>query len=824
MISPSSSRARLKLGIVAAVVCIICPAVLIARLFYIQLINGDKYKQMAVDQQLRDTVISPHRGSIYDANMNTLAQSANVWNVVFEPANLNKSPEKAQKEVDTLVTGLAPILGIDPQVIRDAATKENSYYQVLKKKVDKETFNAVTEFIQTNNKKAKEKDSNAISINTINLEQDTKRYYPYEDLASTVLGFTKSDNRGAYGLESYYNKVLSGIEGRVVTAKNALNGDMPFKYQKLYESQDGNSLVLTIDETVQHFVEKHLEVAVREHEVKERAIGVAMNIKTGEILAMSTKPDFDPNNPRELKDPTAADRLQAARDAVLGTEEEKQEAYLKQLDDEQNRQWRNKVISDPYEPGSVFKLITASAALDTGSCSLSNSYYCPGYRQVADNKIHCWKLDGGHGSQTFTQAMMHSCNPAFIDIGQATGVHNFSTYFDRFGFTEITGIDLPGEAEGLYHPESEMGIPELSSSAFGQTFRITSIQLITAVSAALNDGNLMQPYIVKQIIDSDKNIVETYSPQVKRQVISKETSIKVRELGEAVVGGPLHDNPSGKYARIPGYRIGGKTGTSEKLDNYGEMDDGNGNMVRYFKGGNVLSFLGFAPADDPQIAVLVAMDEPVVGNAQSSTIAVPVVGAMLEDILPYLGFEPTYTAEEEAEVEVKVGNHIGKKPHEAQQTIRLDGLKTEIVGQGMTVIKQIPDPGKVLPKGGTVLLYTDESELNTEVEVPDIVGMTAQQASQAATNASLNLVLSGENLEGALNVIVSQSPEAGTKVPMGSTVTGDFVKKEEETPTAPAAASASVRAAEGQPESVNNEEESSHMDESESSTVILNLG
>lgn len=806
MANSPSTMSKLKIGFVALVVCILCPAVLVARLCYLQLIDGYKYKQMAIDQQLRDTVISPHRGSIYDSNMNTLAVSANVWNVIFEPASLNKDAEKEQVEIESIITNIVPILGIDPQKVRDSALSKNSYYQVLKKKVDKATFDEITSVIQ----ESKKKDSPIPKIDTIKLEQDTKRFYPYEDLASTVLGFTSVDNRGAYGLESYYNKVLSGVEGRVVAAKNALNGDMPFKYQKLYESQNGNSLVLTIDETVQHFLEKHLEVAVQEHEVKEKAIGIVMNIKTGEILAMATKPDFDPNNSREIKDPLAQARIDAARDAVLGTEEEKQIAYSEQLDYEQNQQWRNKAISDPYEPGSVFKLITAAAALDTGSCSLNEGFSCPGYRQVADKKIHCWNTNGGHGNQNFTQAMMHSCNPAFIDIGQHTGIHNFSTYFDRFGLTDVTGVDLPGESEGLHHSESKMTISELSSSAFGQTFKITGLQLITAISGALNDGNLMQPYIVKQVIDTDKNIVETYSPQVKRQVISKETSLKIRALGEAVVGGPDIDRPSGKYSRVPGYRIGGKTGTSEKLDNYVTLDDGS----RVLKGGNVLSFLGFAPADDPEIAVLVAMDEPVVGNAQSSTIAAPVVGAMLEDILPYLGYEPSFTAAEEEEKEVKVSNYLGEKPHEAQQRIRAAGLKTELVGKGVTVIKQIPEDGKILPKGATVILYTAEEEANSEVEIPNIVGMTAQEANLTIINASLNLTLSGENLEGALNTIVSQNPPAGTKAPVGTMVTGDFIKKEEATvPTSSDATS------EVQPESGN----ADSTQENESSTVILDM-
>ena len=438
--------------------------------------------------------------------------------------------------------------------------------------------------------------------------------------------------------------------------------------------------------------------------------------------------------------------------------------------DEQNRQWRNKVISDPYEPGSVFKLITVSAALDSGSVTMDNTYYCIGYKEVAGNKIHCWKrTNGGHGSQTLADAIKHSCNPAMIEVGQQTGVENFTTYFDRFGLGDLTGIDLPGEATGIHYTADNMGIAELSSSAFGQTFKVTTIQLITGLSAALNGGNLMQPYIVRQVIDSDHNIVETTEPTVKRQVISEETSEKICYMGEQVVAGG--SDATGRNAAIPGYRIGGKTGTSEKLDNFDE------NGVQY---GNVLSFLGFAPADDPKIAILVALDEPVVGDAQSSTIAAPVVGAMLEDILPYLGYEPSFTDEEKAEQEdVTVQTYLGEKPHEAQSRIRNAGLKTEIIGQGTSVLKQIPEPGKTLPYGGTVILYTDQSEADSIGTVPDVVGRSVSDANQMITNAGFNINIVGEVPEGQEEIVITQDPPAGSTAETGSIIT---VSLEEEQP------------------------------------------
>lgn len=825
---------KMKIGIVAIVLSVVCAIILVGRLFYLQIIEGDKYKQMALNQQLKDTIIEPHRGSIYDTNMKTLATSKTVWDVVFEPANLSSSEEKREKELQVLCDpehGLPAILGVSEEAIREKAENRTSYWQVLQYKVEKEKADEVEAFI-------KEYD-----VNCITLSQGTKRVYPFDDLAASVLGFVNAyDNRGAYGLESYYNKVLTGSEGRIVSAKNGQNGEMPFQYEKLYESQDGNSLVLTIDEVVQHFVEKHLEIAVSEHEVKERATAIVMDVDTGEILAMASKPDFDPNNPRQLTDKQAVIRLekeiakkrtsstvqantqtdenaqaansgevinqgtqgenteqvqQTVQQGTTATTEQKEltvadvtdedllydnlraralngglteDEFDEWLLDEQNRQWRNKVISDPYEPGSVFKLITVSAALDSGSVTMDNTYYCIGYKEVAGNKIHCWKrTNGGHGSQTLADAIKHSCNPAMIEVGQQTGVENFTTYFDRFGLGDLTGIDLPGEATGIHYTADNMGIAELSSSAFGQTFKVTTIQLITGLSAALNGGNLMQPYIVRQVIDSDHNIVETTEPTVKRQVISEETSEKICYMGEQVVAGG--SDATGRNAAIPGYRIGGKTGTSEKLDNFDE------NGVQY---GNVLSFLGFAPADDPKIAILVALDEPVVGDAQSSTIAAPVVGAMLEDILPYLGYEPSFTDEEKAEQEdVTVQTYLGEKPHEAQSRIRNAGLKTEIIGQGTSVLKQIPEPGKTLPYGGTVILYTDQSEADSIGTVPDVVGRSVSDANQMITNAGFNINIVGEVPEGQEEIVITQDPPAGSTAETGSIIT---VSLEEEQP------------------------------------------
>ena len=758
-----SKRDRLKIRILSFIVCILIVFSLIANLFRIQILDGEKYQTMAITQQLREIEIDPHRGSIYDTNMKMLAQSATVWNVIFEPANLSKNEETAWKQIRMLSRGenlkqlkpeeistsgpndesLAEILGVEPELIEEKAQRKNSYYEVLKKRVDRQTYERVVKFIQDND------------VSSISLVETTKRYYPYNNLASSLLGFVNDMNQGAYGLESFYNSVLSGTSGRLVAARNGLSGDMPFEYQKLYEGTDGNSLVLTIDATIQQFLEKHLEIAVVEHDVQKWVTGIVMDVNTGEILAMSSKPDFNPNQPMIVEDPKAQERL-------AGLDEED---YAAQMQVEQQTMWRNKCISDPYEPGSVFKLVTAAASLDTGAATVHSPYTCPGYQIVAGNRIRCWKHIG-HGNITFVEAIQRSCNPAFMQMGQVLGVANFSKYFDSFGLTEVTGIDLPGEATGIYHAEQNMGIAELSSSAFGQTFKVTPIQMITAASATINGGHLVQPYVVKQIVDSDKNIVESYEPKVKRQVVSHETSEIMQEMGEVVVA---TDEGSGRNARIEGYRIGGKTGTGEKLDNFVDGEQ----VVEY-----VFSFFAYLPADEPQYAILITLDEPVVGDAQSSTVAVPIVGALLEDIIPYLGIEPSYseTDEEEGDGTVVVPDLIDEKPHEAQIYLRQKGLNTEIIGEGATVIKQIPENPTRLPKGGTVILYTDDTVANSMTKVPNVIGKTAQEANQMIINAGLNIKIEGQDLEGSKTIVVAQDPPGDNSAEIGSVVTVHFVE------------------------------------------------
>ena len=714
-------------------------AVLIVRLFYLQVVQADMWKEKASSQQMYSTSITATRGNIYDRNMKTLARSVTVWTVFISPA------EMKEEQRELVASGLSEILDVDYDMVYEKSLKTWRYNETIKRRVDNDTADEVTAFIQEND------------IKGIYLTEESMRYYPYGNLASTVLGFTGSDGSGAYGLEAYYNKALSGTDGVIASVRNAKGTAMPFSEQQIYDAEDGQSLVLTIDETVQHYLEKHLENAVQEHEVQNRAVGIVMNVKTGEILAMSTKPDFDPNEPSAIYDTAAAEAL-AEQLEEAGGDEEKLDAYYEALGEAQLAQWRNKAISDPYEPGSVFKLITASAALETGTVTGSTPFYCPGYIEVAGNRIACWKA-GGHGNLDFVGAIKGSCNPAFIMTGQALGAELFMEYLDKFGLYDVTGVDLPGEATSIMHSRETMlneNMASLSSASFGQTFKVTALELMTAVNATVNGGYLMQPYVVSQVLDSDGNVISSTEPVVVRQVISEETSALVASYAEQVVSG---EGGSGARAAVPGYRIGGKTGTSQKLDQEGDE--------------TILSFYGFAPADDPEIAVLVMLDEPQKNNQYGSVIAAPVVGNILADILPYLGFEPSYTEEELSSADMATPYLINYGLQEAQSTLVQAGLEYRVVGSGTTVVGQTPGAAMPIPGGGTVVLYTEEGE-KTTASVPYVIGKTGNEANRLILNAGFNIKIEGESLEHEGCVAVAQSIEAGENAEIGTVITVTF--------------------------------------------------
>lgn len=721
-----------------AISCIILffVIIIISRLWNIQIMQSAKLKQMAEKQQMRSTVISPKRGSIYDRNMKILAKSASAWTVVISPMDIETDEER-----NKISEGLAKILDIDKDFILERSNKK-TYYEIIKRKVEQNTVDEILKYLKDNKLKG------------VRLEEDNKRYYPYENFAANIIGFTGAENQGLAGIEAYYEHILKGEEGKVIVAKNGKAKDMPFKYEERFEPKDGSGIVLTIDEVLQHFLEKHLMMAVKEHGVKNRATGIIMDVKTGEILAMATKPDFDPNKPTEIFDEEKLKTIEDIKD-----EKEKRTAILY----EQNWQWRNKAISDPYEPGSVFKIITASAALETGSAKMTDTYCCTGSITVANQTIRCWK-HGGHGVQDFPKAVMNSCNPWFINVGQKIGVEKFRQYFKAFGFTELTGIDIPGEAESIYHPMKNFKTVELASSSMGQTFKVTPIQLITGVSAAINGGNLYEPHLVKQIVNKEGRVIKNVQPVLKRQVISVQTSKNVADMCEGVV-----KEGSGRNAYIKGYRIGGKTGTSEKID---KKVDG---QVREY----ILSFLGFAPVNDPKIAVLVLLDEPShVGYG--SVMAAPVVGSIMADALPYIGIDPQYTEEELKSLDVNIPHIVGETLENAKLRLEARGLSCTCIGneEGATVVKQIPPGGTKVPGGSHIMVYLSDEEPMLMQEVPDVIGCTSAQANRILGQNLLNVRFIGANTNLSGTVAKRQEPEPGTEVAAGTVVTVEFINTE----------------------------------------------
>ena len=713
---------------------------IVVSLIRLQLVDGAELQKAAVDQQLRDTTISAQRGTIYDRNMKPLAQSATVWKVVLAPAYIDKDDETLRRK---LSTGLADILGLDAEDIYKR-TEGTSYYDVLKTKVETDVKDRLVQFIEEND-----------LGNTIQLQEDYKRYYPFGSFASTILGFTGTDGQGLAGLEAYYDEYLSGTAGRLVTAKNAVGTDMPFQYEQKVEAQDGYNLVLTIDEVVQHYLEQALEEGVENNKVENRATGIVMNVKTGEIVAMAVKGDYDPNNPFVI-----ADEEERARIAEL-PEEEQQEATSAAL----QAQWRNKAVSDTYYPGSVFKMVTLSMALEENVATEETTFTCTGsYVPVqGERAINCHNTSG-HGTQTLVQGTMNSCNPFFIYLGQLLGTETFFDYFEAFGFTQKTGIDLPGEAstKGLYH-DRDMSLMDLAVESFGQNFSITPIQMITACAAIANGGYLVQPHVVSQIVDNDGNIIKTADTDVKRQVISGETSKRVSKI--------LQENATSGTAKngyVAGYRIAGKTGTSEKVGADGKVGSDN----KY-----IASYCGFAPADDPQYAVLVFFDEPTGDSYYGGAVAGPVFAKIMEEILPYLNVETKYTEDEAGSVGVSAPNVIGKTVSEATNELTNSGLKILVKGSGDTVIAQTPDPGSSVPSGGTVVVYTDEASMNQTVTVPNFTNRSLSDVNYLAAQAGLNIKVTGAYNSSAATAR-TQDYAAGEQIKPGTVITVNFVEED----------------------------------------------
>lgn len=705
----------------------------------IMIVNGDFYKEKASEQQLYDTETTALRGDIYDCNMQLLATSATVWNVYVTPNDFKSAfdndADKIAAAKAKIAEGLSKILDLEKQDIEEDLDKKSSYV-VIKRNIEKELADEVRKFISENS-----------FGDVIGLDESSKRYYPNDSLASSVIGFVGDDNQGLYGLELSYDTELTGTPGRVIASKNAQGADMKFSYEYVEEAKKGKSLVLTIDNYIQEIAEKYLDEAVTENKVADRGTCIVMNVNTGAILAMAVSGDFNPNSPFELS--------KEYKNQLKGL---KDKEYNKKKKELQNKMWRNKAVSDAYEPGSVFKIITCAAALEEGYTSVNSSYSCSGHITVAGQTYNCHKLEG-HGTQTLSEAMQNSCNPVFISLGQMLGVNTFSKYFRAFGLTEKTGIDLPGEAGSSYHNEENMGLVELASTSFGQTFKITPIQLITAVSATVNGGHLVQPHVVSEMLDENKKTVSTTSTVKKRQVISSQTSKTISELLFDVV-----EVGGGKNAYVAGYKIGGKTGTSQKVaENLSESTDD-----LY-----VASFLGVAPADDPEIAILFILDEPKGDSYYGGTICAPSGGKILSEVLPYLGYEPQYTEEQLESMSKSVEDVVNTSVDTAKSKLNSLGFTVKVVGSGETVTSQMPKAGAKIYDGGVVVLYTN-GEKSDKTEVPNFVGMTVAQVNSAAAEVGINVSFEGSSLENSGVTAYSQSEAAGAKVNLGSTVTVYF--------------------------------------------------
>ncbi|MBE6787669.1 MAG: PASTA domain-containing protein [Ruminococcaceae bacterium] len=725
---------------VVMVIMILCLSLVSsASLFNIMILKGEKYQSKASEQQLYDSLVTAPRGDIYDRNMQTLATSSTAWTVYITPNGIKKIKDQNKREQvrTTIAKGLSEILEMDYDTVY-ANTDKNSYYVIVKKKIEKSVADKIREFIAAN------KDLEITKY--IGLDETTKRYYPNDSLASVVLGFVGADEQGLAGIESYYDNELTGIAGRVVAAKNAAGTDMRFTYEKVEEATKGTSLVLTLDSYVQYTAEKYLETAIEQNEIAERGAAVVMNVNTGAILAMAIKGDFNPNNAFELS--------KADQNLVDAETDKEKKAKLKS--ELLNRQWRNKAVSDTYEPGSVFKIVTAAIAIEENLLNSKQSFYCNGRTTVAGQGYGCWK-NGGHGTQDLKNAISNSCNPAFITIGQLIGVSTFSKYFKAFGFSEKTGIDLPGESRSTYHLEEKMGPVELASSSFGQTFNVTPVQLLAAASAAVNGGYLIQPHLLEKKLDQDNKVIETVSTNYKRQVISETTSAKIRELMHYV------SKNGAKNSIVSGYEIGAKTGTSQKVSKI----QATGNTYLY-----IGSCITVAPIDKPEVAVFVMLDEPKGSNYYGGVITAPVNAKIMADVLPYLGYEPSYSDDEIKKLSIEVPDVVGSKVEEARGKVTSKKLEYKVIGNGDKVVRQLPEAGSKVVNGGTVILYTDKSSDKT-VTVPDFKGLTATEANKAAAAAGVNIEFSGNITTSGLKAY-NQSIKKGTKVDAGTVVTVYF--------------------------------------------------
>lgn len=729
-----AQRLRQRTAILILLILVLGFGAAVLRLTYLTTIQSSELQESAVDLQLADTTVSAKRGTIYDANGNVLAESASVWQVVMSPVNF-----KNDKQRQAAAKGLSEIFDLEYNDVLDD-TKQQSHYVVVKRRIESDEREKVLELIDT-----LKKDYSCSGV--IQLLDDYKRYYPKNSLASSVIGFTGSDDQGLEGIEYEYDSYLSGTPGRIITAQNARGTDMPFRYEQNVESEDGNNVYLTIDETIQSICEKYMQKGVEDNNVLNKGVCIAMDVNTGAILAMVTTDGYDLNNPYEL---SAKDKKKI-KSTAKSKQAEAESAALSNM-------WRNKAVADTYMPGSVFKMCIASVALEENLVNDKTSFTCTGSIEVEGETIHCSNISG-HGTQNFVEAISNSCNPAFIQIGQMLGAGKFRQYYQGFGFSDKTGIDLPGEAEDSFWKEGKMGGVDLAVASFGQNFTITPIQMITACAAVSNGGYVVQPHVVSKITDSKGNVIKTVDKKIKRQVISDDTSKKMNEYLEYNT-----ERQGAAAGYISGYKVAGKTGTTEKR--------GVTKVESSFSEDYISSFCGYAPADDPQIAMLVFFDTPDGDAYYGSQVSSPVFINIMSEVLPYLDVKTSYTDEELGYVDASAGDYTGVSVDEAKTAVEADGFTATVKGNGSTVISQIPTVSSGLQKGGSIVLYTDSDSQSETVSVPSLIGLSPDEVNDVASAYGLNVSFSGATTSSGTSS--SQNVEAGTSVSPGTVITVSF--------------------------------------------------
>ena len=755
---------------------------LFCKLYDLQINQHEKLQADAVKQQTSSSVVTASRGTMYDRSGSTLAISATAETVILSPKDISDHADTQDPEY--VARGLGRILEVDPATILEKMEKTWSQYEIIKKRTDQEVADQVRAFLNgwiddEGNQLAEEnEDGEMVLISDhskkptrlygIYLQPDSKRYYPYSTLASNVLGYVNGDNIGGVGLEAKYDSTLKGTSGLTVTAKNARGSDLLYQYEQYYDAENGQNLVLTIDVNVQYYLEKGLESMVSKFGAKNGATGIIMEVNTGAIVGMASYPNYDLNDYATIYDETLRGKMETElaelekNRSSYATEEEYDEAVAKVKSTYRNTQWRNKCIDSTYEPGSTFKPLTLAAALEEGVVNMNTTFTCTGSVKVQGwgKPIYC-SNHNGHGTQDLKTATGNSCNPAFISMGLKIGTDRYYDYLEAFGLMEPTGVDMIGEVTGIFASRESFNsnVVSLASYSFGQTFTTTPLHLIRAQAACINGGYLYEPYVVAQVLDDDGNIISQHDSTPIRQVISEETSAKVRECLEYVVA-----SGTGRNGQVAGYRIGGKTGTADKT----------GNKDKEI----VVSFMCFAPADDPQYIMLLTMDTPRrdTGTYPSGgNMVAPTASQIMSEVLPYLGIEPDYTAEELVGADANVPNVVGLSLDEAKTKLESAGFACKTVGSGAEVTDQTPAGGAIVPNNATILLYLGEEKPDTPATMPEVVGMTAAEANQAITNAGLIMKVTGATSSSSGNVrAISQSAAAGTQLERGSVVTVQF--------------------------------------------------